>query len=182
MGIVAAVLGLLKLTGLDRKIGGLIAGENGEAVASKVMNIAQAVTGEKGILDVKSALEKSPELALNFEESVMAQESELVRLAYEDRKDARQMQVAALQQKDRFSKRFIYYFALAWSLFAMLYVAAITFFPIPESSVRFADTVLGFLLGTAMAGIIQFFFGSSEGNERRAETDLHASLTSRLST
>ena len=182
MGIVAAVLGLLKLTEMDRKIGGLIAGDNGEAVASKVMDIAQAVTGKSSILDVKSALEMSPELALNFEESVMAQESELIRLAYEDRKDARQMQVAALQQKDRFSKRFIYYFALAWSLFAMLYVAAITFFPIPESSVRFADTVLGFLLGTCVAGIIQFFFGSSEGNERRAETDLHASITSRLST
>lgn len=182
MGIVAAVLGLLQLTGLDKKIGGLIGGKNGEAVASKVMGIAQAVTGKNNPLDVQSALVGSPELALNFEEAVMAKESELVRLAYEDRKDARQMQVAALQQKDRFSKRFIYYFAMAWSLFAMLYVAAITFYPIPESSVRFADTVLGFLLGTAMAGIIQFFFGSSEGNERRAETDLHASLTSRLGT
>lgn len=178
--LISAAMGIAKMTGLDKKIGHLLGGDNGEAVAAKVMDIAQKVTGKSNILDAKSAIELSPELALNFEEKVLEHEGELTRLAFEDRKDARQMQVAALTQKDTFSKRFIYYFSIGWSLFAMIYVAAITFFPIPEESVRFADTVLGFLLATAIGGIMQFFFGSSEGNERRAETELHASVASRI--
>lgn len=61
----------------------------------------------------------------------------------------------------------MYYFAAGWSLFAMAYVAAITFAGVPEASTRFADTVLGFLLGTLIAAIIQFFFGSSRRDQDR---------------
>lgn len=180
MGLISGALGLLKLTGLDTKIGQLFGGDTGEAVAKKVVDIAQMVTGTTNMVDAAAQLELSPELALNFEEALMAQEVELVKLANEDRKGARNMQAAALGQKDTFSKRFVYYFAIGWSLFAMIYIAMITFLIIPENSVRFADTVLGFLLATAIGSILQFFYGSSEGNERRAETDQHVSLVSKI--
>lgn len=74
------------------------------------------------------------------------------------------MQVQALSQNDVFSKLFIYYFAAFWSVFAVIYIGCITFVPIPPDSVRFADTILGFILGTVIATIIYFFFGSSSGN------------------
>jgi hypothetical protein len=38
---------------------------------------------------------------------------------------------------------------------------------IPETSVRFVDTILGFLLGTVVATIIQFFLGSSVGSKTK---------------
>ncbi len=81
------------------------------------------------------------------------------------------MQVAALQQDDKASKRFVYVFAAAWSLFAMLFIGGITFVGVPEDSVRFADTVLGFLLGTLIAAIIQFFFGSSSSDQERGRRE-----------
>ena len=75
--------------------------------------------------------------------------------------NARDMQKTALQQDDVFSKRFVYYLASFWSIVAVMYIFAITFISIPEASVRFADTTLGFVLGTVIATIIGYFFGAS---------------------
>ena len=75
--------------------------------------------------------------------------------------NARDMQKAALQQDDVFSKRYVYYLASFWSVVAVLYIFAITFINVPEASVRFADTTLGFVLGTVIATIIGYFFGAS---------------------
>lgn len=52
--------------------------------------------------------------------------------------------------------------AAFWSTFAALYIAGITFLPIPKDNVRFADTILGFLLGTAITTIITWYFGSAK--------------------
>lgn len=83
---------------------------------------------------------------------------------------ARNMQVSALAQDDLFSKRFVYYLAVAWSIFAFVYILGITFYPIPDQSMPFANTILGFLLGTVIATILNFFFGSSLGS--KSKTDL----------
>lgn len=81
-----------------------------------------------------------------------------------DVQSARNMQVEALKQEDVFSKRYVYYLASFWSIVAMVYIFLITFITIPETNVRFADTVLGFLLGTIIATVIQYFLGSSKGS------------------
>lgn len=89
-----------------------------------------------------------------------------------DKQDARGMQNVALQQEDKFSKRFVYYFAIYWSIVAATYIAFITFGNIPQTSVRFADTILGFLLGTIVTTIIQFFYGSSFSSRLKDERKL----------
>ncbi len=125
-----------------------------------------------------------PAKAAELRQLEMDHEEELQRLAIEGRKldleavkadyadiaNARGMQETALKQDDVFSKRFLYYFAMAWCLFAGIYILAITFAPIPENSVRFADTTLGFLLGTVVSQIIAFFFGSSHRSAKKDET------------
>jgi hypothetical protein len=92
-----------------------------------------------------------------------------IELANEDRADARAMQKVALNQGSWFAKNFIYLFAIVWSVFAMLYISFITFYTIPQASQRFADTILGFLLGTIVSAIIQFFYGSSMGSKNKDE-------------
>jgi hypothetical protein len=52
----------------------------------------------------------------------------------------------------------------------MLYVCLVTFLPIPKENVRFADTILGFLIGTGAAQIINYFFGSSASSKAKDET------------
>ena len=134
--------------------------------------VADAVTKKgKEFVEDKLGIEltpdPSPEAVENWKRAVQEHERELLAMAYGDTANARNMQVAALQQDDLFSKRFIYVFATFWSLFAAGYIAFITFGTIPEDNQRFADTILGFLLGTVVATILQFFFGSSMGSKEK---------------
>jgi hypothetical protein len=92
-----------------------------------------------------------------------------IELANEDRANARAMQKVALNQGSWLAKNFIYLFATIWSVFAMVYIGFITFYTIPQASQRFADTILGFLLGTIVSAIIQFFYGSSMGSKNKDE-------------
>lgn len=94
----------------------------------------------------------------------------------ENTKDARKMQTEALKSDDPLVRRFIYYYAMFWSLCAAAYIGFITFADIPKENVRFADTILGFMLGTVIATIIGFFYGSSKGSQ-----DKTAALTKELS-
>ena len=107
----------------------------------------------------------------------MAADAEMERLGIQreeiylkDTQSARQMQVAALQQDDLFAKRFIYGFAIFWSLFAMVFFVFVTFGEVPEKNLRMADTILGFLIGTAIAGIFNFFLGTTYRSQKKDET------------
>ena len=75
--------------------------------------------------------------------------------------NARNMQIENLRQDDKFSKRFVYYFAIFWSAFAVIYLTGITFAEIHKENIRFADTIVGFLLGTIIATMFGFFYGNS---------------------
>jgi hypothetical protein len=104
-------------------------------------------------------------LELQQKQNMLQVEIERAYLA--DIQSARSTQAIALQQSDLFSKRFVYYFASVWSIFAMVYLLWITFGEVPEDNVRFADTVLGFLLGTVIAGIFTFLYGSSRSSQNK---------------
>lgn len=73
-------------------------------------------------------------------------------------------------QDDPFNRRFLAYFSVGLCIAAMAYVGAVTFIPIPKDNARFADTVLGFVLGTVMATPIGFYFGSSKSGQAKDET------------
>lgn len=75
-----------------------------------------------------------------------------------------------MNDTDIFNRRFLAYFAVGLCVAAMAYVAAITFLPLPKDNARFADTVLGFILGTVMATPIAFFYGSSKSSQAKDET------------
>lgn len=138
---VAGPLGGIAITALASKFG----------VTDSVAAVAEAIAGDP------QATQKLRELELEY-----------TRLDAADRADARAMQVAALTQDDVFAKRFVYYFAAFWSVSAAIYIAFITFGEIPENNVRFADTILGFILGTVIATIMTYFFGSSAGSRDKS--------------
>lgn len=158
--IISAATSILKATGLDEKLGDLIMGKRGAEVAKKVVDIAQDVTGTTDLDSMKRETESDPMVTHEITLALMDQETELVRLAMGDRADARAMQTAALKQPNPEAKLFIYRFAWFWSAIAAAFIFLIVLYPIPTTNVRFADTVLGFVLGTIIATILQFFYGS----------------------
>lgn len=151
----------------------LIAGILTSLVQNNLPKLAQAVL-DKGVdyVEGKTGIELRPDMPPADLEKLREQEMEFAKLEAADRDSARKMQMSALEQDDVFSKRFIYYYASFWSLCAAVYIGFITFGSIPEANVRFADTILGFLLGTVIATIMQFFFGSSKSSKDKTEAML----------
>ena len=91
-------------------------------------------------------------------------------IASGDRDSARKMQIAALGQDDIVAKRFIYRFTTFWSIATATYIAFITFVDIPKDNIRFADTILGFILGTAVAQMFNYFYGSTSSSKSKDAT------------
>lgn len=152
---------IAQATGLDRYIGAKLGGDAGAEVASRIVDAAQVVTGASTPDEAIAAINKDASLLAELKLKILDMENQEAERILADRKDARAMQVAALQQDDPFAKRFVYYFASVWSVFTMIYILVITLGTIPPDNQRFADTILGFMLGTLIATIINFFFGSS---------------------
>lgn len=143
-------------------------------LANNLPKVAQAVV-DKGLdyVQEKTGIELKPDMSQEelktLREAAMKHEEFKIEQANKNTADARAMQIAALQQDDRFAKRFVMYLAIFWSVTAVSYIFFITFGSIPESNVRFADTILGFLLGTVVATIINFFLGSSASSKEKTE-------------
>lgn len=57
--------------------------------------------------------------------------------------------------------------AFMWSAFCMVYLTLISFRTVPEGNVRIVDTILGFLLGTAVSGILMYYYGTSQGSSEK---------------
>ncbi|MEY3105228.1 MAG: hypothetical protein RJA72_1260 [Pseudomonadota bacterium] len=152
----------------------MIAGIVSSLIQNNLPKVAQAVV-DKGLdyVQEKTGIELKPDMSQEevkaLREAAQKHEEFKIEQANKNTADARAMQVAALQQDDKFSKRFVMYLATFWSLTAVVYIFLITFTNIPELNVRFADTILGFLLGTVVATILNFFLGSSASSKEKTE-------------
>lgn len=137
--------------------------------ASVVSQVAKQVTGATTLQGIDEVLEKDPEKVLEFKKLIMEDAHIEEQMRLQDVSNARSMQIEALKQEDVFAKRFIYGYAGVWTLFAFIYISCVTFAGVPPESIRYADTIIGFLLGTGMSAIMQFFFGSSHGSKAKDE-------------
>jgi len=139
-------------------------------VAGPIGGLAVSAIAKKfGVEDTVDAVTKAvvedPDAALKLAQIDL----EKLKAEYANTADARAMQVAALNQSDIFSKRFTMYLTVFWSVAAVAYVGFITFGVIPDNNVRFADTILGFILGTVVSTVLNFWFGSSIGSKEKGE-------------
>lgn len=113
---------------------------------------------------------QTPEGALKAKQADYDYQVSMATVDRKDRDSARKMQETALTQDDKFSKRFIYYFAIFWSTFSAIYISFITFANIPPNNVRFADTILGLLIGTGVTQMFNYFYGSTSSSKAKDST------------
>ncbi len=118
-------------------------------------------------LGVELQANLNPEQIEHLRDAAMAHEEFMAKLDEDSRQRATDMQMQALNSQDPIVRHFIYKFAWFWSGVSVLYFFTVTLIPFKENSPNqhFADIILGFLLGTAVASIIQFFYGSSKSSQ-----------------
>jgi len=150
------------LRGLAPTVATAVAGPAGGLIVSALANKFGV---KDAVEDVAKAIAGDPDAARKLAELDL----EKLKAEYANTADARDMQKIALQQSDTFSKRFTMYLTVFWSVAAAAYVGFITFGVIPENNVRFADTILGFILGTVVSTVLNFWFGSSIGSKEKGE-------------
>ena len=146
-------------------------------IAANLPRVAQGVL-DKGldVVEQKLGIKLEPEMdATKIAEIKAAAQKHEEFMVEQDNKntsDARAMQVAALNQSDVFSKRFVYFFIGFWSIVSAIYIGFVTFGYVPPENVRVVDTLLGFIQGTIVATMFNYLMGTSAGSARK--TDLLA--------
>lgn len=137
----------------------------GEA-ASKVVDIAAAVTGKQGS-DALDALKADPALAIQFRQAVMANEADLDKAYLVDRQDARKRDVA-LAQAGRYNWRadVLAVLSVGGLVVCMWFIAKDS--SMPERAVNAIMFVAG-VLAAAVRDVYSFEFGSSRGSKEKDE-------------
>ena len=92
--------------------------------------------------------------------------AKLDELSAKDVAEARNLHSELVKSGDGTAKHFIYWYSWFWAVSSTVYFFCVTFIPLPEGGNHFADIILGFLLGTAVATIIGFFYGNSTSGEK----------------
>lgn len=158
MGLAQFAPGIIKLiTGSDKAAD----------VADKVIGVAKAVTGTSDGPTALAAVQADPAKVMEFQQAMAAQQADLEKAYLADVQGARHLQEVALGQDDLFSKRFVYYFAAAWSIFSMIYFIAVTFAPPAAAGQRIADTILGVLIASVVGVMFNYFYGSTKGSAEK---------------
>ena len=136
-------------------------------VADAVLDKGVEAVEQKLGMKLKPEGEATPEDNAKLKEAAMKHEEFMAEIDLKNMQGARDMQLKAMESDDPLVRRFVYYFIGFWSVLAAVYIGFITFGEIPSENIRFADTILGFVLGTMVASMFQFLLGSSIGSRNK---------------
>ena len=143
-------------------------------IANGLPKVADAVI-EKGVdyvqdkmgIQLKPEGEATKEDYAKWNEAAAKHEEFMAEIDLKNMQGARDMQLKAMESDDPLVRRFVYFFIAGWSVLSATYIGCITFIDIPDENARFADTILGFVLGTMVASMFQFLLGSSLGSRNK---------------
>ncbi len=147
-------------------VSGLIQ-NNMHKVADAVIDKGVDYVQDKMGIQLKPEGEATKEDYAKWSAEAAKHEEFMAEIDLKNMQGARDMQLKAMDSDDPLVRRFVYYFVSFWSVLSATYIGFITFGDIPESNIRFADTILGFVLGTMVASMFQFLLGSSLGSRSK---------------
>src|SRR5512137_267840 len=143
-------------------------------IANNMPKVADAVV-EKGVdyvqdkmgITLKPEHEATKEDYEKWNAEAAKHEEFMAELDEKSRQRATDMQLKAMESDDPLVRRFLYYFIALWSTFAVIFIPCLIWVQIPENNTRFADTILGYVLGTVITGMFAFLLGSSQGSRNK---------------
>jgi len=142
------------------KLGNMLMG----AAKDKVIG---TIADKLGIDPKEEAIEQH--LTAHPEEMVKLEQIDMekMELQLQEMQSARNMQLEAMKSNDPLVRRFVYFFIGFWSIWSAVMLPFMVFGDIPPDNVRFADTILGFLLATMIGSMFGFLLGSSLGSKEK---------------
>jgi anti-sigma factor RsiW len=135
----------------------------GSAKDKAIGMIAEKLGVEPNESAVEKHLQAHPEDAVKLEQI----DADKMALQLQEMQSARNMQLEAMKSNDPLVRRFVYFFIAFWSIWSAIMLPFMVFGDIPPSNVRFADTILGFLLATMIGSMFGFLLGSSLGSKEK---------------
>ena len=149
-------------------VSGLIANNMPKVADAVIENGVDYVQDKMGIT-LKPEHEATKEDYEKWNAEAAKHEEFMAELDEKSRQRATDMQMKAMESDDPFVRRFLYYFIMLWSTFSVIFIPCLIWVPIPENNTRFADTILGYVLGTVITGMFAFLLGSSQGSRMKDE-------------
>lgn len=135
----------------------------GSAKDKAIGMIAEKLGVEPNEISVEEHLRAHPEDAVKLEQI----DADKMALQLQEMQSARNMQLEAMKSNDPLVRRFVYFFIAFWSIWSAIMLPFMVFGDIPADNVRFADTILGFLLATMIGSMFGFLLGSSLGSKEK---------------
>jgi hypothetical protein len=129
--------------------------------------VVEAIADKLGVEPKEEAVEQH--LTAHPEEMVKLEQIDMekMELQLQEMQSARNMQLEAMKSNDPLVRRFVYFFIGFWSIWSAVMLPMMVFGDIPTENVRFADTILGFLLATMIGSMFGFLLGSSLGSKEK---------------
>jgi len=145
-------------------IGRWINGEQGEKTAHKVVDIAQAITGEKDSLKILEGLKMDPQLLIQFQQAILKLDQELEMGEHKDRESARLRDIALAQAGRSNLRADIMVISAALGLVSCLVTITLYRMSLPGEAVGIISTIAG-IFGSCLKDAYAFEFGSSRGSK-----------------
>lgn len=73
-------------------------------------------------------------------------------------------------EEQEFTNKFMLFWAAGSMFLFFVYIFSITFLHIPAANQKFADTIIGFLAGTLVSTVVNFYYGSSNASKIKDKT------------
>ncbi|GAA4649028.1 hypothetical protein GCM10023116_13020 [Kistimonas scapharcae] len=165
--IIKAASLIADITGVGEWIGKLLGGDKGETVAREVINQAQVLTGASSMDEAIAVLNADKAKARALRERLIEHRETLIRLANEDRQNARALYEKKNATADKVADRIMKWNLPLIALLVSGYVLIFIYVPERDPAVLASSALTLVLKGLLdeRTTLIQFFFGASSKDE-----------------
>ena len=168
--VIGAALGLV---GFAPIIARWLGGEQAQDVATKVVDIAQRVTGTLDPLEAIQCLQNNTDMVSEFQRAVIQVEAEIELAIMKDRQDARLRDIALLNAGRSNVRADVMVIAAAIGLVLCLVSLACFSRELPGEAVGVISTIAG-IFGICLKDAYTFEFGSSRGGKQKTDDTIAA--------
>ena len=161
--VIAAALGL---AGFAPIIARWLGGDQAQDVATKVVDIAQKITGTLDPIEAIQRLQESTDMVSAFQKAIIQVEAEIELAVMKDRQDARLRDVALVNAGRSNIRADVMVIAAATGLILCLASLACFSEALPGEAVGIISTIAG-IFGACLKDAYTFEFGSSRGSKEK---------------